>query len=47
MEGLSEAATRGVIQKKVFLKAQQNPQENNCARVYFLIKYQPSGLQLY
>ena len=33
--------------KKVFLKISQNSQENNCARVSFLIKLQASGLQLY
>ena len=35
---LSEAATRGVLWKKVFLKISQNSQENTCARVFFLIK---------
>ena len=35
-----EAATRGVLYKKVFLEISQNSQENTCARVYFLIKLQ-------
>ena len=33
---LSEAATRGVLWKKVFLEISQNSQENTCARVSFL-----------
>ena len=44
---ISEAATRGVLCKEVFLKISQNSQENTCARVSFLIKLQASGLQLY
>ena len=43
----SEAATTGVIEKKVFLKISQNSQENTCARVSFLIKLLAWGLQLY
>ena len=43
----SEAATGGVLQKKVFLEISQNSQENTCASVSFLIKLQISGLQLY
>ena len=39
----SEAATRGVLRKKVFWEISQNPQENTCARVSFLIKLQASG----
>ena len=35
----SEAATRGVLWKKVFLEISQNSQENTCARVSFLIKF--------
>ena len=35
----SKAATRGFLQKKIFLKNSQNSQENTCARVYFLIKF--------
>ena len=35
-----EAATRGVLWKKVFFKVSQNSQENTCARVSFLIKLQ-------
>ena len=31
----SEAATRIVLQKKVFLKILQNSQENTCVRVFF------------
>ena len=42
-----EAATRGVLCKKVFLEISQNSQENTCARVSFLINLQASGLQLY
>ena len=42
-----EAATRGVLQKKVFLEISQNSQENTGARVSFLIKLEASGLQLY
>ena len=33
-----EAATRGVLWKKVFLKILQNSQENTYARASFLIK---------
>ena len=33
--------------KKVFLKFSQNSQGNACARVSFLLKLQPGGLQLY
>ena len=36
----AEAATRGVLYKKVFLEMSQNSQENICARVSFLIKLQ-------
>ena len=44
----SEAATRGVLCKKVFLEISQNSQENTCARVSFLIKLQtlPKRVQL-
>ena len=35
-----EAATGGVLYKKVFLKISQNSWENTCARVSFLIKLQ-------
>ena len=35
-----EAAIRGVLCKKVFLKISQNSQENTCAKVSFLIKLQ-------
>ena len=45
--GIKEAATRGVLWKKVFLEVSQNSQANNCARVSFLIKLQAWGLQLY
>ena len=30
-----EAATGGVLHKKVFLKISQNSRENTCARVFF------------
>ena len=36
----SEAATRGVLLKKVLLEISQNSQENTRARVSFLIKLQ-------
>ena len=36
----SEAATGGVLQKKVFLEISQNSQQNICVRVPFLIKLQ-------
>ena len=36
----TEAATRGVLQEKVFLGISQNSQENTCDRVSFLIKLQ-------
>ena len=39
----SEAATRGVLWKKVFLEISKNSQENTHARVPFLIKLQASG----
>ena len=42
-----EAATRGVLCKKVSLENSQNSQENTSARVSFLIKLEVSGLQLY
>ena len=42
----TEAATGGVLLKKVFLEISQNSQENPCARDSFLIKLQ-AGLQLY
>ena len=35
-----EAATRGVLQKMVFIKISQNSQENTCTRVSLLIKLQ-------
>ena len=34
---ITEAATEGVLWKKMFLKILQNSQENTCARVSFLI----------
>ena len=42
-----EAATRGVLLKKVFLKILQNSQKNTCARVSFLIKLQALRLQFF
>ena len=47
MERITEAAAGGVLCKKVFLKMSQISQGNTCARVYFLVKLQASGLQLY
>ena len=41
----TEATTRGVLSKKVFLKISQNSQENSCARLSFLIKLQVLGLR--
>ena len=32
---LSEAATKGVLYKKLFLKSSQNSQEKTCATVFF------------
>ena len=43
----AEAATTGVLCKKVFLEISQYSPENTCAKVSFLIKLQPSGVQLY
>ena len=43
----TDATTRGVLYKKVFLKILQNSQENTCTRVSFFIKLQALGLQLY
>ena len=40
MIGVTEAATRGVLWKKVFLEILQNSQQNNFARFSFLIKLQ-------
>ena len=42
-----EAAIQRCSVKKVFLEISQNSQENTCARVSFLIKWQASDLQLY
>ena len=39
-----EAATRGVLWKKVLLEILQNSQENTCARASFLLKMQASDL---
>ena len=39
----TEAATRGVLEKEVFLEISQNSQENTYVRVSFLIKLQASG----
>ena len=44
---LLEAVAQRCSLKKVFLKISQNSQENTCTRVYFLIKLQNSGMQLY
>ena len=40
-----EAATRGVLQKKVFLKISRKSQENTYVQVSFLIKLPSWGLQ--
>ena len=42
----AEAATRGVLCKKLFLEISQNLQENTCTRVSFLKKLQGSGKEL-
>ena len=51
---MTEAATKGVLHKKLFLKILQNSQENTCARVsYFnkvacnFIKIRDSGTQAF
>ena len=36
----TDTATRGVLWKKLFLEISQNSQENTCARVSYLIKFQ-------
>ena len=41
--GKPEAATGGVLCKKVFLKISQNLQKNFCVGISFLIKLQTSG----
>ena len=43
----TEATTRGVLWKMVFLEIFQSSQENTCTRVCFLIKLQGWALQLY
>ena len=43
---MSEAATGGVLQEKMFLEISQNSQENTCSRVSFLIKLQAWGPEL-
>ena len=35
----TEAATRGILCKKMFLEFSQNSQENTCIRVSFLVKF--------
>ena len=42
-----EVVVQSCSVKKVFLKISQNSRENTSARVYFLIKLQAWGLQLY
>ena len=44
---MPEAVVHRCSVKKVFLEISQNPQENTCARVSFLIKLQAQDLQLY
>ena len=43
----SEALVQRCSVKKNFLEISQNPQENACARVFFLIKLQALDLQFY
>ena len=45
-DGAFEAATTGVLWKKLFLEISQNSQENICARVSFLKNLQTLGHQL-
>ena len=40
----TEAATRGVLCKKLFLDILQNSQEHGCARASFLPEPQPASL---
>ena len=40
-----EAVVQRCYMKKVFLKISQNPQENTCARISFLIELQALGLR--
>ena len=42
-----EAVVQRCSVKKIFQETSQNSKENNCARAFFLIKLQNSGLQLY
>ena len=42
-----KAATECVLWKNVFLKISQTSQENTCAKVFFSMKLQASGQQLY
>ena len=42
-----EAATGGVLWKKMFLKTSQNSQQNTCTRASFLMKLLAWSLQLY
>ena len=44
---VTQAVAQRCFVKKVFLEISQYSQEDNCARVSFLIKLQVSGLQLY
>ena len=41
---ISEAATLGVLWKRLFLRFSQNSQEDTCVRASFLLKLQASGL---
>ena len=43
----TEAVTRCILCKKVFLEISQNSQENICVRVSFLKKSQALDLELY
>ena len=46
MDCSTEAIARRCFVKRVFLEISQNSQENTCARIFFLIKLQASGLFL-
>ena len=44
LESIPEAATRGILWKKVFLEILQNSPGNTCVRASFLRKLQASGI---
>ena len=44
---ISRSSHRSFFVKKIFLEILQNSQENNCARVSFLLKLQASGTDVF